>query len=80
MSDKENLIEEENNLSEEAPETAEEELKEEVAATDETAELKAENAKLKDAYLRACAESENVKKRCQQEIEKNTKFTSRITR
>lgn len=33
-----------------------------------------ENAKLKDAYLRACAESENVKKRCQQEIEKNAKF------
>ena len=74
MSDKENLIEEENNLSEEAPETAEEELKEEVAATDETAELKAENAKLKDAYLRACAETENTKKRCQQEIEKNAKF------
>ena len=36
--------------------------------------LKEENAKLKDAYLRAYAESENTKKRCQQEIEKNTKF------
>lgn len=33
-----------------------------------------ENAKLKDAYLRAYAESENTKKRCQQEIEKNAKF------
>ncbi len=41
---------------------------------DELAVLAEENAKLKDAYLRACAESENVKKRCQQEIEKNTKF------
>ena len=41
---------------------------------DEITELKAENAKLKDAYLRAYAESENVKKRCQQEIEKNAKF------
>lgn len=41
---------------------------------DEIAELKAENAKLKDAYLRAYAESENTKKRCQQEIEKNAKF------
>ena len=36
--------------------------------------LQEENAKLKDAYLRACAESENTKKRCQQEIEKNAKF------
>ncbi len=36
--------------------------------------LEEENAKLKDAYLRACAETENTKKRCQQEIEKNAKF------
>lgn len=36
--------------------------------------LKAENAKLKDAFLRAYAEAENIKKRCQQEIEKNSKF------
>ena len=34
----------------------------------------AENAKLKDDYLRAFAEAENVKKRCHQEIEKNNKF------
>lgn len=38
------------------------------------AALQEENAKLKDAYLRACAEAENTKKRCQQEIEKNAKF------
>lgn len=36
--------------------------------------LMAENAKLKDDYLRAFAEAENTKKRCQQEIEKNNKF------
>ena len=36
--------------------------------------LQEEIAKLKDSYLRACAESENTKKRCQIEIEKNTKF------
>ncbi|MBR1825043.1 MAG: nucleotide exchange factor GrpE [Alphaproteobacteria bacterium] len=45
------------------------------AVTDnETEKLRAEIAKLKDAYLRAYAESENTKKRCQQEIEKNAKF------
>ncbi len=36
--------------------------------------LMVENAKLKDDYLRAFAEAENTKKRCQQEIEKNNKF------
>lgn len=36
--------------------------------------LKEENTKLKDSFLRAYAESENTKKRCQQEIEKNTKY------
>ncbi len=36
--------------------------------------LQAENAKLKDAFLRAYAEAENTKKRCQQEIEKNSKY------
>lgn len=41
---------------------------------DELEKLKEENAKLKDSFLRAYAESENVKKRCQQEIEKNSKF------
>lgn len=41
---------------------------------DELQALKEENAKLKDSFLRAYAEAENVKKRCQQEIEKNSKF------
>ncbi len=36
--------------------------------------LRLENAHLKDEYLRALAESENTKKRCAQEIEKNNKF------
>ncbi len=36
--------------------------------------LRAENAKLKDAFLRAYAEAENTKRRCQQEIEKNSKY------
>ncbi len=34
----------------------------------------AENQKLKEEYLRAFAEVENTKKRCQQEIEKNNKY------
>ena len=38
------------------------------------AELTAQNQKLKDDYLRAFAELENTKKRCQQEIEKNNKY------
>lgn len=37
-------------------------------------EILAENQKLKDDFLRAYAEAENVKKRCQQELEKNVKF------
>jgi len=56
------------------PEQAEGDTEETEQPEDELTVLAAENAKLKDAYLRACAESENVKKRCQQEIEKNTKF------
>ena len=36
--------------------------------------LMEENSKLKDDYLRAFAEAENTKKRCQQEIEKNNKY------
>ena len=36
--------------------------------------LKQENQKLKDSFLRAYAEAENTKKRCRQEIEKNSKF------
>ncbi len=36
--------------------------------------LRLENAHLKDEYLRALAETENTKKRCAQEIEKNNKY------
>ena len=42
--------------------------------TDDIDALRAENAKLKDAFLRAYAEAENTKRRCQQEIEKNSKY------
>ncbi len=52
----------------------ENELAEEPQEAAIIADLQEENAKLKDAYLRACAETENTKKRCQQEIEKNAKF------
>lgn len=37
-------------------------------------EIIAENHKLKEDFLRAYAEAENVKKRCQQEMEKSIKF------
>ena len=43
-------------------------------AADELEKLREENQKLKDSFLRAYAEAENTKKRCQQEIEKNSKF------
>jgi molecular chaperone GrpE len=43
-------------------------------SADDIAALQAENAKLKDAFLRAYAEAENTKRRCQQEIEKNSKY------
>ena len=36
--------------------------------------LMKENKKLKEDYLRAFADAENTKKRCQQEIEKNNKY------
>lgn len=36
--------------------------------------LIAENKKLKEDFLRAYADSENTKKRCQQEIDKNNKY------
>lgn len=55
-------------------------VEEQVAETGESfqnnelVQLKEENAKLKDSFLRAYAEAENTKKRCQQEIEKNSKF------
>ncbi len=53
------------------------EVSEEVESADEKVDvdaLNAENKKLKEDYLRAYAELENTKKRCQQEIEKNNKY------
>lgn len=47
---------------------------EEKASAPSIEELLSENQKLKEDYLRAFAEAENTKKRCQQEIEKNNKF------
>ncbi len=41
---------------------------------DEDVLLRQELAKLKEEYLRALAESENIKKRCAAEIEKNSKY------
>ena len=51
----------------ENPETKEPEV-------DELEALKEENQKLKDSFLRAYAEAENTKKRCAQELEKNSKY------
>ena len=52
---------------------------EEIESTEEkeedlTERLSEENKRLKDEYLRAFAELENTKRRCRQEIEKNSKF------
>ena len=68
--DKEEMIEE---LTADK-ETAENDAAADTEDKDELQSLKEENAKLKDSFLRAYAEAENIKKRCQQEIEKNSKF------
>ena len=75
MSDKKNLHQEEQDceMTENIEKTADNEASE-APEVDELTALKEENAKLKDSYLRACAETENTKKRCMQEIEKNSKF------
>ena len=46
----------------------------EINLPEEIEKLKEENQKLKDSFLRAYAEAENTKKRCAQEIEKNSKY------
>jgi len=64
-------------INEEAPEEPEELKKpeEEGGEKEPTSDgLLEENQKLKEDVLRAYAEAENVKKRCQQEIEKNSKY------
>lgn len=45
-----------------------------VEDSEEYQKLKEENEKLKNEFLRAYADAENTKKRCAQEIEKNTKY------
>ncbi len=59
------------NIPEENEDTDEVSVKE---LEDKIQELEAENTHLKDEYLRACADSENTKKRCAQEIDKNYKY------
>lgn len=54
-----------------------EEQEENTAADNMKADIEAlqkDNAKLKEDYLRAYADLENIKKRCAQEIEKNSKY------
>lgn len=67
-------IENEEEIEPSAEAAVENESTEEPQEDDTIKALQAEVAKLKDAYLRACAETENTKKRCQLEIEKNAKF------
>jgi grpE len=66
-------------------ETPETELEQDIEANEEAALpeeeepvdlefLKAENQRLKEDFLRAYADAENIKKRCAQEIEKNNKY------
>lgn len=63
-------------LEEEIKEPQAEELSAEVSAEEdeELLRLKEENQKLKEDFLRAYADAENIKKRCAQEIEKNNKY------
>jgi molecular chaperone GrpE len=66
---KEMPLEEEESLEpkeNDAPEEAEEGVS--------LAALQEEYNKLKDSFLRAYAEAENTKRRCQQELEKNSKY------
>lgn len=63
------------NVSDEPEELIEdEEVKADNESADDAAVLLEENAKLKEEFLRVLAESENVKKRCAAEIEKNSKY------
>ena len=68
----------EKNKKEDVREEQEEEILDEEEAVNESEisveELQEENRKLKEDYLRAFADAENIKKRCQQEIEKNNKY------
>jgi molecular chaperone GrpE len=82
---KEKIVDNSNTEENQAPEedvdtleneedTIEESAEEAVDFSQEIEKLKAENLALKNEFLRAYADAENTKKRCTQEIEKNTKY------
>ena len=76
MSDKKKKHEQEN-LSVDEPETLEPQETDDPSEVEEEVSLAAlqeEYNKLKDSFLRAYAEAENTKRRCQQELEKNSKY------
>lgn len=56
------------------PDSDEEETQNCDEKSEQYEKLAEENNQLKNDYLRACAEVENTKKRCAQEIEKNAKY------
>lgn len=80
MDSNKKTTEENENMEEDySEELAEEEVAEDCQKEKEEEEpclddVLAENQKLKEDYLRAYAEAENVKKRCHQEMEKSIKF------
>lgn len=76
MNKNKNCIDEENIEAEDNITEAENEANDAQSADEElTIEgLVEENHKLKENYLRAYAEAENIKKRCHQEMEKSIKF------
>ncbi|MBQ8465209.1 MAG: nucleotide exchange factor GrpE [Alphaproteobacteria bacterium] len=69
--------EEKQNIEEDAQDFKENEENEEnddIEHSEKYQTLLAENAQLKNDFLRAYADAENTKKRCAQEIEKNSKY------
>ncbi|MBQ9731743.1 MAG: nucleotide exchange factor GrpE [Alphaproteobacteria bacterium] len=68
----EEIFEEQKTLPNEEETT--QEAQENNSLAEELEALKAENAKLKEDFLRAFADAENTKRRCAQEIEKNNKY------
>jgi len=72
-SETDDLLDEDNAIEKDGDNVeAEESQKEDFEA--EIAQLKADNEKLHNEYLRAYADAENTKKRCALEIEKNSKY------
>ena len=68
--------EDDENTTESIAENTENEEEEVIDFSQEIEKLKAENLSLKNEFLRAYADAENTKKRCAQEIEKNTKYAT----